>query len=196
MSIQAIAWVLDYSEANGIDRLVLIALANHANSETGECHPGVRRIAQEAHCAPETVTISIRRLVKLGEVVVTERGQGRATTKYHLPWLSTSERSARPDPRTSNPVVRGSGSVVRGSEPVVRGLDRAEPEPVNRTAHDAAPPADAGDVVAPKIITLSDGSLYDPDTGDVVLVDNGDTTTPARDVIAETRRRLRQERSQ
>lgn len=153
MSIQAIAWVFDYSQATGTDRLVLLALANHANSETGECHPGYRRIAHEANCAPSTVTAAIRRLVELGEVEVSARGTGRATTKYHLPWLSTGGVSARSRPNTTEGVVRGADPVVRGNGPVVRGLDRADPLTVNRTAHDTAPPADAGGVVAPNQTT-------------------------------------------
>jgi Helix-turn-helix domain len=144
VSIQAIAWVFDYSQAAGTDRLVLLALANHANSETGECHPGFRRIAHEANCAPSTVTAAIRRLVELGEVEVSARGTGRATTKYHLPWLSTGGLSARPGPNATGGVVRGEWPVVRGNGPVVRGLDRADPLTVNRTAHDAPTPSGVG----------------------------------------------------
>jgi Helix-turn-helix domain len=157
VSIQAIAWVLEHSDAEGIDRLVLLALANHAHSETGECHPGMRRIAHEAHCHPETVAAAVKRLVALGEVTIRERGKGRATTKYHLPWLSTGVVSARLYPRTSRPVVRGSNAVVRGSEPVVRGPGPRESRTINRTASDAAetsgvgaarPTRDVADLVA------------------------------------------------
>jgi hypothetical protein len=169
VSIQAIAWVLDQSRAQGIDRLVLIALANHANAETGRCDPGQRRIAQEANCSPGMVTVSIRRLAELGEVAIEAPGQGRATTKYHLPWLSTGFGSARPGSRATEPVARDGEAVARDFDPVARDLDRAKPEPVlDRTAHGAADPADAGGAVAPKIVTLSDGSRWCPDTGELM----------------------------
>jgi DNA-binding transcriptional MocR family regulator len=92
MSIQAIAWVLDHSQAMGTDRLVLIALANHYNASTGECYPGQRQVAHEANVDQSTVARSVRRLIALGEVEATP-GRGRATTKYHLPWLASGTRS-------------------------------------------------------------------------------------------------------
>ena len=52
MSVQALAWVFDHSTARGADRLVLLALANHAGKEpvngAWECWPGVATIAREA----------------------------------------------------------------------------------------------------------------------------------------------------
>lgn len=48
MSVQAIAWVLDGHPSKGAQRLVMIALANHANDE-GECWPKVATIAREAN---------------------------------------------------------------------------------------------------------------------------------------------------
>jgi len=86
MSIQAIAWVLDHSEAEGIDRLVLICLANHFNGRTGDCDPGMRLVAREARVGTSTVARSVARLEELGELRV-DRGKGTATNKYHFPRL-------------------------------------------------------------------------------------------------------------
>lgn len=48
MSIQAVGWVLDSSTTKGAHRLVMIALANHAD-ERGQCWPSIKRIADEAN---------------------------------------------------------------------------------------------------------------------------------------------------
>lgn len=127
MSIQAIAWVLDHSDAFGVDRLVLIALANHANSETGECRPGYRRIAHEARVSTSTVGRAVRRLAALGEVVIVERGKGHGTTKYRLPWLSTSGPSVPLTGDTDPGLVSRNESLVSRSDPVVSRLGGTKP---------------------------------------------------------------------
>lgn len=69
MSIQAVAWVLDYSEAGGSDRLVAIALANHADREDGIAGPSLATIGREARLSRDTVRRSLVRLRDLGEIV-------------------------------------------------------------------------------------------------------------------------------
>ncbi len=62
MSIQWMAAVLEKeARTRGTMRLVLIALANHANAE-GECWPSVGRIAREANCHRDTVRKALREL--------------------------------------------------------------------------------------------------------------------------------------
>jgi hypothetical protein len=85
MSIQAVSWVLDYSDAAGLDRLVLIAIANHFNNEDREARPSIRRIAQEARCSTNTVMAAIRRLTELGEVDVIDPGGYRVCARYSMP---------------------------------------------------------------------------------------------------------------
>ena len=100
MSVQAMAWVIDNSSAQGSDFVVLLMLANHYNHETGRCNPGYRRIAEEARVGRSTVGDAVRRLCELGELAVVETGRGHRTTQYHFPWLSTGSPSVRlPDTR-------------------------------------------------------------------------------------------------
>lgn len=69
MSIQAVAWVLEQSETKGLQRLVMISLANHAD-ENGECWPSHQRIAGEAASSVQQIR---RVLAALEESGVIER---------------------------------------------------------------------------------------------------------------------------
>lgn len=82
MSIQAVAWVLEHSQATLADRLVLIAIANHVHPGGTHSWPGVDRIAAEARVDRATVYRSLARLVALGELEVA-RGGGRGNTNAY-----------------------------------------------------------------------------------------------------------------
>lgn len=73
MSIQAVAWVLEHSEATLADRLVLIAIANHADARGWNAFPSVRLIGTEARCGRSTVYRAIEALERSGELVVHRR---------------------------------------------------------------------------------------------------------------------------
>lgn len=80
VSIQAIAWVLEHSEAQLIDRLVLLALANHADASWC-CFPSVAQISVEARCSERQVFRSLNELERIGEIErSTGRGRGRRNT--------------------------------------------------------------------------------------------------------------------
>lgn len=71
MSVQAIGWVLDHSPAKGTDRLVLLAIANHAGQSpidgAWESWPGIATIQREAGLDRDrTVTDSLTRLAEAG----------------------------------------------------------------------------------------------------------------------------------
>lgn len=73
MSIQAVAWVLEHSEATLADRLVLIAIANHADGRGWNAWPAVDRIAVEARVDRRTVFRAIETLEAAGELTVKRR---------------------------------------------------------------------------------------------------------------------------
>lgn len=69
MSVQAISWVFDHSPTTGTDRLVLLALANHAASDSWECYPSIALLAREAGIGrPRTVQQSLGRLEADGHI--------------------------------------------------------------------------------------------------------------------------------
>lgn len=85
MSIQAVAWVLEHSQAKLADRLVLIAIANHADARGWNAWPSVEKIAEEAGVHEVTVWRSVKALEELGELVA-QRRPGRPN-RYRLPAL-------------------------------------------------------------------------------------------------------------
>lgn len=77
MSIQAVAWVLDRSEAAGSFRLVLIAIANHVGP-TGWAWPSISSIAHESKVDERTVYRCMKTLEETGELTI-QRRPGKAS---------------------------------------------------------------------------------------------------------------------
>jgi Helix-turn-helix domain len=80
MSRPAFAWVLEESNTEDKDRLVLIALANDAGDDGGDCHPSVRRLAKTSRSHTKTVVTATERLEAGGEILVIRperKGRGR-----------------------------------------------------------------------------------------------------------------------
>ena len=73
MSIQAVAWVLEHSKATLANRLVLIAIANHADARGWNAYPSVRLIGDEARCGRTTVFRALEALEQSGELVIHRR---------------------------------------------------------------------------------------------------------------------------
>lgn len=73
MSIQAVAWVLEHSEATLADRLVLIAIANHADARGWNAYPSVPLIAREALVSERTVYRALETLEESGELTIQRR---------------------------------------------------------------------------------------------------------------------------
>lgn len=74
MSIQAVSWVLKHErQTAGVERLVLLALANYAD-EAGMAWPSVKRLAGECNCSERAVQYALAQLVEKGLVSRSLRG--------------------------------------------------------------------------------------------------------------------------
>ena len=89
MSVQAIAWVLEQSEARGAHRCVLISIANHVTPEgSGWVH--VRRVCAEARCSPGTYARAVEEAIGRGELIREVHAGGSARMHdAHRPNLFT-----------------------------------------------------------------------------------------------------------
>lgn len=89
MSVQAIAWVLDHSEAKGTARCVLISIANHVDPDgIGWVH--VRRVLREANCSLGSYRSAVHQAEARGELVREPHGGGSARLHdRHRPNLFT-----------------------------------------------------------------------------------------------------------
>lgn len=106
MSIQAVAWVLDQSEATYADRLVLIAIANHVGA-SGWAWPAIPSIAREARLGRATVFRAIEALEEAGELTIQRR-----PGKPNLYGLSALIGGSQIE--TGHPEVKGSQSGTGG----------------------------------------------------------------------------------
>lgn len=84
MSIQAIAWVLEYSQATMGDRCVLLAIANHTDSRGTNAWPSVATIMREALVSEREVRYAIQRLKQMGELDVHYCAGPRGSNRYSL----------------------------------------------------------------------------------------------------------------
>src|SRR4051812_29048278 len=85
MSVRASAWAWEASRSTGTAFVVLLALADHAGADGGDCYPSVGRLARRCRCDERTVQRAIATLIELGEVVLVEAGGGRrGTNRYRL----------------------------------------------------------------------------------------------------------------
>lgn len=104
MSVQAIGWILEHSEATGNVRLVLISIANHAGARGERAWPSIARLARESRCSASTVKRALRAAEAIGELHVYEQeGEGRAdrrTSRYELPRVPGWEAPRGILPRT------------------------------------------------------------------------------------------------
>lgn len=82
MSVQAMAWVLQHSKAEGSERLVLLAIANHADGAGQVAWPRVELLAEEAKVSRRTVFRALESLVLLGEIEI-QSGRGRGMTNTY-----------------------------------------------------------------------------------------------------------------
>lgn len=76
MSVQAMTWVIDYSETEAVgDRLVMIALANYARADGSGAWPSIERLARDSRLSERAVYYSLSRLEAIGELRI-QHGAG------------------------------------------------------------------------------------------------------------------------
>jgi DNA-binding transcriptional MocR family regulator len=103
MSIEALNWAWEQPVTKAANKLVLLALADHANGD-GECWPSMKRIADRSDISARHVSRAINELVDLGLVEKANRrrhgGQYRGWD-YRLNIQQTSATSGHGRPVTS-----------------------------------------------------------------------------------------------
>jgi hypothetical protein len=85
MSIQAVGWALEQDIRVSGAKLILVALANHADHTTGHCWPSVRLLAREGSMSMRSVHRHLRYLEDRGFIRVEgsrEQKHGRASTYW------------------------------------------------------------------------------------------------------------------
>ena len=84
MSFQAMSWATRQSAESTTGKLILLILANYADSENS-CYPSHDHIAYHAHCTRRTVVSNLKTLEKKGLVRVVRTKQGlKKINRYFL----------------------------------------------------------------------------------------------------------------
>ena len=82
MSATATFWAWEQKELTPIEKLVLLALANRHNKDTGKCYPSMNRMAIDTGMCSRSVMRSIGGLEKKG-LITTQRYGGKSNYYHH-----------------------------------------------------------------------------------------------------------------
>jgi hypothetical protein len=105
VSNQATFWVWEFSEATGLNRLVLLILAHRHNLEKKGCWPSYRTIATDCRISEATAKRAVQSLVELREVKRIERKDDEGTNTsnfYELPLFEQWYEGIQRNPRGAN----------------------------------------------------------------------------------------------
>lgn len=143
------SWVFDHSRAELGARLVLLAIANHADAHGRNAFPSQKLIAEESAVSVRSVKRCVASLADLGELTVGVHegkviGQGR-TNYYELPRFLASQQGANMSPGEQGDILdnKGTSSTEQGAKSGNKGPTVAPHEPSLRTVHEPSvePPA-------------------------------------------------------
>lgn len=131
LSWQAVTWVLEQSDSELGSRLVLLAIASHANRE-GKCaFPTVATLSLEARLSEREVRYCIQALEERGELRI-QRGIGRGNpSRYELPhvlpWLEAVNNKYQKGAKSA-PLHKGKGAYdsVKGAISDTKRCNRLE----------------------------------------------------------------------
>lgn len=155
MSVHAYSYVWDNSKEKGSSLLALLALADYADQDTGECYPSIATLAKMLRMSERNVQLLLRKL-ETNKAIVVEQNKGvntpsGATNRYtilgYVEWRKAVKLLSPPkDEGVKNPVVRGEKSGIEGVKPASPNPLVIQPlESINTTA-----PKVAANIQSPK----------------------------------------------
>lgn len=149
MSLKASRWVWEHSTSAGLDRLVLLAIADHADEFGGSAWPSLTRLAEMCGMSRRSVIRSVERLVESGELERVRRGgrsgRGGMSNGYriHLKWCQAGTSDGEALVPTGPEVVTDSHSSGDPVSPEPSRTVRTAPAARSQADPMARPPLDA-----------------------------------------------------
>jgi DnaD/phage-associated family protein len=114
MSVDVMSAVWKQSKATGTALLLLLAIADNANSE-GKAYPSVKRLAQKIRTSERNVQLLLRKLEELGELTIELQTERRGCNAYYvLLGANGGEEDFTPPPK--QPAPRGEGGFTPPGE--------------------------------------------------------------------------------
>lgn len=132
MSVQAISWVLDYSESRLGARCVLLSIANHAGPSGSGSWPSVKTIAKEARLSEREVQYAKAELKRIGELEEQIGAGPKGVNLYSLPKMGTISTGAKFAPSAQD--------VVGGCTERPKVVHTGAPEPSKSEPSNSEPP--------------------------------------------------------
>ena len=143
MSVQAMSWVIEKSGQKGSNLLVLLMIANHANTAGENAYPAVTTLAAESRLSERAVRYILAKLEHSSELVIRRDAGPYGTHLYSLPGVTLDGFNLRGLPanfaaRKQQVTPAGSENLpakfapVRGNLPAKSGISSGKsfaPEP-------------------------------------------------------------------
>ena len=119
MSFKAAAWAIEQSiTTSPSQKLVLIALADCHNSQTGRCDPSIMRLAQVCHMSERTVIRHLSQLEELGLIERKRRFDEHGHQRTNAYKLGVTNCHSADDPGDSGDTPRGDKRDITRVTPV------------------------------------------------------------------------------
>lgn len=148
MSVRASSWAWESSRSTGASFLVLLALADHAGGDGGDCWPSVGRLARRCRVDERTVQRALASLVELGELGVDPGAGPAGTNRYRLTFVTTEELPLTPGDNPGETVDNPRQDATPGRMPPPASAPetpgRVPPKPKENRTTTPLPPASGG----------------------------------------------------
>jgi len=130
MSVRLMGQVFDL-QVRSTEKLVLLAMADHAHDDGTGCYPSIRTLARKTSQTPRGVQKVMRRLEAAGLIVPSKVSRGYRATEYRLTLENPELRSLfpssqHPEPGSSKPRTTG----PRTPNAVTKYPEPGSPEPL------------------------------------------------------------------
>lgn len=157
MSVRVMTWVWEHSQAEGLARLVLLAIADSADDTGANAWPSVATIASKCKVSERTVQRVVQALAASGQLVVDWNAGPHGTNRFRVvmtPTVShpsglddtpTAGHAEADDLTTDPPTGSHPRQAVTGDSSVGGGVTAVSPEPSLRPLP-PQPPAGGGRV--------------------------------------------------
>jgi hypothetical protein len=119
MSIKVMAWAWEQATTSSGEKLVLLALADHANDD-GQCWPGMERIGQKCGMGKRQVSNHVQRLIEAGLLGTTRRCRDDHKYSTYLYQLNLSSSGNGVPLGQEKPSSAGPAEVEFRTEPSVK----------------------------------------------------------------------------
>lgn len=131
VSVKVMGMVWEAGPRSAADRMMLLALADNANDDGGQCWPSVDRLAAKCCVQERAARYALRRLEKAGWITTTVGGQGARATSHYQIELSVLRRGQEtapyPEPRGHLTTPKGASDDSKGASDDTEGGNQLPP---------------------------------------------------------------------